>query len=101
MFFVNKITSVLIFVFSCFSYLEQPGYDLLRAVETGNVGMVGRLFSLGVLPDLPSSDWFSRRPLHMAAIYNNTEMAQLLITHKAYIEVRDEGNQNASSKGCF
>ena len=99
MFFVNKITSVLIFVFSCFSNLEQPGYDLLRAVETGDVGMVGRLFSLGVLPDLPSSDWFGRRPLHMAAIYNNTEIAQLLITHKAYIKARDEDNQNASSKG--
>ena len=72
MFITAKIYPVLIFLFSCFSYLEQLGYDLLGAVETGNVGMVGQLLSLGVSPDVRSSDTCNRTPLHEAAINNRS-----------------------------
>ena len=90
---VAKVSPVLIFLFSCFSFLEQLGYDLLGAVETGNVGMVGRLLSLGISPDADSSDIFNRTPLHLAVLKDSTEIAQLLITHKADIEARGEYNR--------
>ena len=81
-------------MFSCFSYLEQPGYNLLRAVETGDYGMVAWLLSSGVSPDVRNSnDIFNRTSLHEAAINNSTEVAQLLITHKADIEARDKDNR--------
>ena len=82
-------------MFSCFSYLEQPDFDLLRAVEIGDVETVGRLLSLGFSPDVRSSDIYNRTPLHLAAINNSTEVAQLLITHKADIEARGRDNQTA------
>ena len=72
--------------------LEQPGYDLYQTIETGDVGMVGRLLSLGVSPDVRSNDVFIHTPLHYTALNNSTEIAQLLITHKADIEARDKYN---------
>ena len=81
-------------MFLCFSYLEQSGYNLLRAVETGDVGMVGRLLSFGVSQDVRSSnDIFNGRPLHVTARNNSTEVAQLLIIHRADIEARNDDNQ--------
>ena len=53
-FFANNDNSVLMFVFRCFSYLEETGYDLLRVVETGDVKMVGQLLSLSVSSDIRS-----------------------------------------------
>ena len=35
---------------------------------------------------------YNNTPLHLAARYNSTQIAQLLITHKADIEARDEDN---------
>ena len=90
---VAKTSPVLIFLFSCFSYLEQLGYDLLGAVETGNIGMVGRLLFSGISTDVRNNNEYNHTPLHLAAYNNNTEVAQLLITHKADIEARDEYNR--------
>ena len=55
--------------------------------------MVGQLLSLGVSPDIRGSDCPRSAHLHEAARNNNTEVAQLLITHKADIEARDKYNQ--------
>ena len=90
----TKVFLVVIFVFSCFSYLEQPGYDLLQAAARDDVGMVGHLLSLGVSPDF-RNDEFNRTPLHMAAFNNSTEVARLLITYKADIEARHKHNQTS------
>ena len=90
---VAKASPVLIFLFSCFSYLEQLGYDLLGAVETGNIGMVGRLLFSGISADVRNNNEYNRTPLHLTAYNNNTEVAQLLIAHKADIEARDEYNR--------
>ena len=93
MFITTKIYKVLIFVFSCFSYLEQPDHDLFGAALTVDVGIVSRLLSLGVSPDNRSGGVFNETALHAAAFNNSTEVAQLLITHKADIEARDKDNE--------
>ena len=40
-------------------------------------------------------------PLHQAAFNNRTEVAQLLITHKADIEARDGLNQTPLHQAAF
>ena len=80
-------------MFSCFSYLEQPGHDLIRAAKTGDAGIVARLLSLGVSPDVRSCGFLNQTALHEAALNNSKEVAQLLITHEADIEARDKGNE--------
>ena len=91
MFLTTQTPLVSIFVFSCFSYLEQFG-NMFQAIEQGDVEIVSRLLWHGVSPDI-CSDWFNRTPLHMAARYSSIEVVQLLIAHKADIEARNKDNQ--------
>ena len=101
MFITTKINPVLIFVFSCFSYLEQLDHDLFEAALTDDVGIVSRLLSLGVSPDVRGSGFFNQTALQVAASNNSKEAAQLLITHKADIEARDEDNKTPLFAAAF
>ena len=92
MFITTKINPVLIFVFSCFSYLEQLDHDLFEGALP-DLRIVSRLLSLGVSPDVRDSGFFNQTALQVAAFNNSKEAAQLLITHKADIEARDEDNK--------
>ena len=100
MFITTKINPVLIFVFSCFSYLEQLDHDLFEGALT-DVGIVSRLLSLGVSPDVRDSGFFNQTALQVAAFNNSKEVAQLLITHKADIEARDEDNKTPLFAAAF
>ena len=100
MFITTKINPVLIFVFSCFSYLEQLDHDLFEGALT-DVGIVSRLLSLGVSPDVRDSGFFNQAALQVAAFNNSKEAAQLLITHKADIEARDEDNKTPLFAAAF
>ena len=78
---------------SCFSYLGKFR-NIFQAVERGDLEMVGWLLSHGFSANVHDKDsFFFETPLHVAARNNNTEVAQLLITHKADIEARDRFNQ--------
>ena len=100
MFITTKINPVLIFVFSCFSYLEQLDHDLFEGALT-DVGIVSRLLSLGVSPEVRDSGFFNQAALQVAAFNNSKEAAQLLITHKADIEARDEDNKTPLFAAAF
>ena len=80
-----------IFIFSCFSYLEQLEDDLCHAAEADDVKMVERILSRGIAPNY-SCRIFSKTPLHFAAFKNSTETAQLLLERGAEIEARDIHN---------
>ena len=83
--FLTRTHPISIFVFSFFSDVGQIG-DISRAIENGDVEMVGRLPLSGVSSDVRTSDEFDHKTLHIAAQHNSTEVAQLLITHKATIK---------------
>ena len=78
-------------MFFCFSYVGQLS-DIFGAIANGDVEMVGRLLLSGVSINVRTNDKYKTTPLHLAAGYNRSEIAQLLITHKADIEARDEYN---------
>ena len=89
--FLTQTSPLSIFVFFCFSYVGQLS-DIFGAIANGDVEMVGRLLLSGVSINVRANVIYNNTPLHLAARYNRTEIAQLLITHKADIEARNEYN---------
>lgn len=61
--------------------------DLATAIETGNAPEVQRL--LVEHPDLVNSPDWTPPPLHCAVLWNQSEIAEILLANGADIEIRD------------
>ena len=65
--------------------------QLAEAIEAGDVAKVGQI--LGEHPELVNSPEWTPPPLHCAVLWDQPQVAEVLLQHGADIEIRDPDRQ--------